>query len=184
MSTASERRLVRKAEVHWVPGPWPGRLGIVPRPRGGDWLGDEVRSWRASGLDVVTSLLTPEEVAELELQGEAAQSRQEGLEYYSFPIPDYGVPRSRADLAALVSRLEKSLASGKNVAVHCRQGIGRSSLVVASLLVSAGAEPNEAFRRVEQARGRPVPDTREQREWVAQNASGMALLSQHSGIDS
>lgn len=39
-----------ETEIYWVPGPWPGRLGIIPRPRGGDWLGDEVRSWRASGL--------------------------------------------------------------------------------------------------------------------------------------
>src|SRR5436305_9445809 len=108
---------VMRAEVHWVPGPWPGRMGIVPRPRGGDWLEDEVRSWRASGLDVVASLLTPEEAAELELQEEEAQSRKEGLEFYALPIPDRGVPPSRADLIKLVDRLERALESGKNVAL-------------------------------------------------------------------
>lgn len=160
----------RKAEVYWVPGPWPGRLGIVPRPRGGDWLAEEVQSWRASGLDVVTSLLTPDEIAEFDLQEEQARSNEEGLEFHAFPIPDRGVPRSRADLARLISGLEKALESGKNVAVHCRQGIGRSSLVIASLLVSAGEEPEEAFRRIEEARGRPVPETIQQREWVSQMA--------------
>lgn len=160
-----------KAEVYWVTGPWPGRLGIVPRPRGGDWLADEVRSWRAAGLDIVTSLLTPDEAAEFELQQEATYCREEGLEFQSFPMPDYGVPRSRTGMMELVHTLAKALESGKNVGVHCRQGIGRSSVVVASLLVAAGEESDEAFRRIEKARGRPVPDTAEQREWVSENAS-------------
>ncbi|HYU33624.1 MAG TPA: dual specificity protein phosphatase family protein [Thermoanaerobaculia bacterium] len=160
-----------KADIYWVPGPWPGRLGILPRPRGGDWLADEVRSWRAAGLDVVISLLTPAEVAEFELQEEEARAREEGIEYHAFPIPDYGVPGSRAALAELVHRLEAALAAGKRVAVHCRQGIGRSSLLAAALLVSAGEDPDAAFRRIEQARGRPVPDTAEQREWVSRMAS-------------
>lgn len=158
-------------EVYWIPGPWRGRLGIVPRPRGGDWLADEVRSWRASGLDVVTSLLTVGEVAELGLQEEAELSRAEGVEFHSLPIPDLGVPPSRAHFARLMSELEKALESGKNVAIHCRQGIGRSSLVAASLLMAAGLDPIEAFRRIAEARGRPVPETTEQREWVSQIAS-------------
>jgi protein-tyrosine phosphatase len=79
------------------------------------------------------------------------------------------VPKSSDDLSRLVTLLETALASGKNVAVHCRQGIGRSSLVAASVLIAAGETPEEAFRHVEQARGRPVPDTAEQREWVARN---------------
>jgi protein-tyrosine phosphatase len=162
---------MRTADVYWVPGPWPGRLGVVPRPRGGDWLADEVHSWRASGLDVVTSLLTPDEAVELDLREEEAHSRKEGLEFLSFPIPDYSVPGSRKEMAELVRRLEGALAAGKNVAVHCRQGIGRSSVVVASLLVAAGEKPDEAFRRIEKARGRPVPDTAEQREWVARMAA-------------
>ena len=43
----------------------------------------------------------------------------------------------------------------------------RSALIAASLLVSAGEDPEEAFRRIESARGAPVPDTHTQREWVA-----------------
>jgi protein-tyrosine phosphatase len=176
-----ERSPAMRTEVYWVPGPWPGRLGVVPRPRGGDWLADEVRSWRASGLDVVTSLLTSDEAAELELQEEEALTLEEGLEFRAFPIPDYGVPRSRADLAEFLIQLEKALASGKNVAVHCRAGIGRSSVVVASMLVSAGVEPEEAFRRIEKARGRPVPDTAEQREWVAESVPEASAVRFHRG---
>lgn len=153
-----------RTEVYWVPGPWPGQLGILPRPRGGDWLEDEVRSWRDSGLDIVTSLLTLDEIPELGLQDEAARSRAEGLEFHAFPIPDRGVPGSRAEMASLLTGLERALKSGKNVAVHCRQGIGRSALVIASLLASTGEDPDEAFRRIEKARGTSVPDTTEQRD--------------------
>jgi len=165
-----------KTDVYWVAGPWPGHLGIVPRPRGGDWLADEVRSWRAAGLDVVASLLTAEEAAELELGQEAVLARQAGLQFCSFPIPDYGVPQSRASLLALTGDLEKALESGKNVAVHCRQGIGRSSIVAASVLIASGEEADEAFRQIEKARGRPVPDTREQKQWVAEMASEISAL--------
>ncbi len=57
-------------EVFWITGPWPGRLAIALRPRGGDWLSDEIRSWRDMGLNVVVSLLTPNEILELELDQE------------------------------------------------------------------------------------------------------------------
>ncbi|HEV7672520.1 MAG TPA: protein-tyrosine phosphatase family protein [Thermoanaerobaculia bacterium] len=160
-----------RADVYWVPGPWPGRLGIVPRPRGGDWLADEVRSWRESGLSVVVSLLTPEEVAEFGLESEAELSRRAGLEFRSLSIPDLGVPPSRAAMADLAESLEQALAAGKGVAVHCRQGIGRSSLAVASVLVAAGVSSGEAFRDIAAARGTSVPETPEQRRWVETFAS-------------
>ncbi len=166
-----------KAQVYWVPAPWPGRLGIVPRPRGGDWLEEEIRAWREAGVEVVVSLLTSEEAEELDLKAEPDCVRAEGLEYLSLPIQDYGVPASIEVFTQLVQRLEQTVEAGRSVAVHCRQGIGRSSVLVAAVLVAAGAGPEVAFQRIEKARGRPVPDTPEQREWVARQASN--LLAAH-----
>lgn len=176
-----------KTEVYCVPGPWPGRLGIVPRPRGGDWLSDDVRSWRDAGFDAVVSLLTPEEEAELELQEERARVRELGLEFHAFPIPDRGVPASRTEWDALTGVLENALESGRNLAVHCRQGIGRSALITASLLVSAGEEPDTAFRNIARVRGVPVPETEAQRTWVEEigdlsgRRASMAILSIPAG---
>lgn len=155
-----------KDGLYWIAGPWPGRLGIAARPRGGDWLSEEVQAWRRAGVDAVVSLLTPEEESELGLEAEPILSRESGLRFHAFPIPDLGVPSSRLRFVELVHRLDQELAAGKNVAVHCRQGIGRSGLLASSLLVSAGQRPDQAFRRVEQARGVPVPETAEQRRWV------------------
>jgi hypothetical protein len=42
-----------RTELYWIERPWRGRLAIMPRPRGGDWLDDEIQSWRRSGVDVV-----------------------------------------------------------------------------------------------------------------------------------
>lgn len=168
-----------KPEAYWVPGPWPGRLAILPRPRGGDWLPDEVRMWREAGLDVVTSLLTREEVAELELRDEEALAREQGLEFHAFPIADRGVPESRVQTAELVGVLEKALASGRNVAVHCRQGVGRSALIAVSVLAAAGLDPEQGFLSIENARGAPVPDTVAQREWVKETALQAPAVAVH-----
>jgi protein-tyrosine phosphatase len=150
----------------WIKGVEPGKLAIVPRPRGGDWLEHEVHSWTRSGLDVIVSLLTPEEQVELDLEDEAAQSRAFGLEFNAFPIPDRGVPPSRADALRFFAVLMDRLATGKAVGIHCRQGIGRSALVAASLLALSGIPPGVAFDRIGEARGSTVPETREQRRWV------------------
>jgi protein-tyrosine phosphatase len=171
-----------RAKVYWIPGSWRGKLGIVLRPRGGDWLEDEVRSWRDAGLNVIVSSLTPEETAEFELGQEEAHCRAQGILFRSFPIPDRGLPMSREAVLALVEGLEQSLEAGKSVAVHCRQGIGRSALLVSALLVSAGVVPAQALQTVEKARGCPVPDTPEQSQWVADFASALSSLTrEHRG---
>jgi len=159
-----------RAEVFWIAGRWPGRVGIVPRPRGGDWLDDELRAWRAAGVDIVVSLLTPAEVKELELEEEPALSRKHGMQFRPFPVPDRGVPESNDAVTALVSDLARSLRGGKGVAVHCRQSIGRSAVLAALLLAYSGQDPDDAFAAIEKARGRAVPDTIEQRAWVKASA--------------
>ncbi|MGH9838389.1 MAG: tyrosine protein phosphatase [Blastocatellia bacterium] len=160
-----------KSEVYWIEAPWPGKLAILPRPRGGDWLEDEVRAWREAGIDVVVSLLEAKEAADLDLAQEAELSRAAGLEYHAFPIVDRSIPTSRQSALDLLGDLTHTLAEGKNVGIHCRQGIGRSALIAASLLVLSGLDVEPAFEKIGVARGCPVPETSEQREWVRQLAN-------------
>jgi protein-tyrosine phosphatase len=155
------------SSVYWIEKPWPGKLAILARPRGHDWLEDEVQGWKDAGLDVVVSLLTPSEESELGLHDEAKIVRQQGLTFINFPIPDYSVPASKAETQVLVSELREHLAGGKAIGIHCRQGIGRSSLVAACVLVTAGESAGDAFEQIQNARGVKVPDTAEQKEWVA-----------------
>jgi protein-tyrosine phosphatase len=162
-----------KPDVYWIKGPWAGRLAILARPRGDDWLEDEVAGWKDAGVDVVVSLLTSGEDSELGLIEERKLVQHHGLTFISFRIPDYSVPTSTKELRPLVSELEQSLTRGKSVGVHCRQGIGRSSLVAACVLVTSGESPETAFEQITTARGRPVPDTPEQKNWVASFANDL-----------
>ena len=164
-------------ELHWIEGNWTGKLAISARPRGGDWLDDELASWRKSGVDEVVSLLTPEEVESLELQNEAACSGDAGLRFRSFPIVDRWVPASKRDALRFIEDLDADLSAGKNISIHCRQGIGRAGLIAASLLVARGLQPADAFERISLARGVPVPETAEQRAWVEALAHELAAFS-------
>lgn len=160
-----------KAEIYWIPVMPQGRLAVMPRPRGGDWLADEVRAWQAEGVDIVLSLLTPGEVIELNLENEENSCRVAGIEYRSFPIADRGVPVSGSALLRSASELATELAGGKAIAVHCRQGIGRAPLFAIAILVLAGLDLESATAAVRQARGCPVPETAEQARWLAEFAN-------------
>ncbi len=148
-----------------IEGPWPGQLAIVPRPRGGDWLEDELRAFKEEGFDLVVSLLTEDESQELGLARESDLSRKHELKFLGFPIPDLGTPDSAA-AQEFLGRLHRALSAAERIAVHCRQGIGRSGLVASSLLVMSGIDPATAFRKVSAARGLSVPETPAQRDWV------------------
>src|SRR6266404_752629 len=91
-----------RTTLFWIEGPWTGRLAIAPRPRGGDWLEDEVHAWQQAGLDRVVSLLTPAEVTELDLDKEEAWCQAYVMQFYAFPITDMGVPVSRKASVALI----------------------------------------------------------------------------------
>jgi protein-tyrosine phosphatase len=155
-----------RPQIYWIDLPIIGRLAIMPRPRAGDWLDDEVSGWRVEGIDIVVSLLEAEEVNELGLHKEAGLCRDYGMEFISFPIPDRGVPRSGQKAAALSRTLAARLGEGNAAAIHCRAGIGRSSLIAACTLICSGSDPEIAFDAISKARGLRVPDTSEQREWV------------------
>ena len=141
-------------------------LAIMARPRAGDWLPEEVASWHRAGVRTVVSLLEFAEVVELGLSEESNLCASIGIEFLSFPIPDRGVPVSTGALNKLVMPLVPKINSGHLVAVHCRAGIGRSSLVAASILVRSGVPYAKVFPSLSKARGLTVPDTDAQMNWV------------------
>ncbi len=153
-------------DVYWLLWSGSGRVGILPRPRGGDWLCEDLRRIRAAGADTLVSLLEAEEVRELELGQESEAAAEQGLRFVSFPIADRQVPRSEADFRAFVEPLSRHVADGGCVAIHCRAGIGRSSLTAIAILAFLGLPTAEGFELAASARGFSVPDTPEQAAWV------------------
>lgn len=172
-----------QADLFWIPGPWRGHLAIVSRPRGGDWLDDEASAWRQAGIDFVLSLLEDDEAAQLGLGDERQAAENHRIGFISFPIPDRGIPASKEAAMSAIGRVATQLDAGKNVALHCRQSVGRSGLVATALLVNSGVKPGEAMRIVSSARGVSVPETREQRAWLEQLPSRVPVTNE-TGLES
>lgn len=143
----------------------PGRLSIMAKPRGGEWLEDEMVALKGSGVDHLVCALTTAELYECDLRAEERTAREAGLRFVSIPIVDRGVP-DRVGVLPILQQLAAELNGGAHVVTHCRFGIGRASLLAAALLVINGTDPDTAWDRLERARGLTVPDTPEQREWI------------------
>lgn len=127
---------------------------------------DEVRAWSAAGVDLVVSLLTADEVADLELEKEREWCQTSGIQFLAFPIPDRGVPASAGNARELVSHLASLLSQGKSIAIHCRQGIGRAALIAIAVLIHSGVDEASAVNQVSESRQCAVPETLEQRRWI------------------
>ena len=152
--------------LSWVRGIEPHRVALMPRPRGGEWLGEEVVAWRQTGIGLVLSLLDSAEIRELELETERSLCIAQGIQFLSFPIPDRGTPASTREFSAVLAQLHTELLAGNAVAIHCRAGIGRTGLVAACLLHLLQVPYKNIFPMLSRSRGLPVPDTSEQIAWV------------------
>lgn len=153
------------SDIFWIEGD-PSGLAIVLRPRGNDWLEDELRRMKSSGINLLVSLLENDEAGELGLSEEGALATRIGLAYLSFPIEDRHVPPDTASFRGFVAGLATRLRAGERIGVHCRGSIGRASVTAASVLIHLGWAPSAALDAIETARGCQIPDTPEQRDWI------------------
>lgn len=159
------------SNIYWITANIKGKLAISARPRGGDWLEDEIQAWKDARIDTVVTLLTKNEMNDLELEREALICQNLGLKYVEYPILDRDVPESRAKTFKIVDYLKKDLQEGKSILVHCRQGLGRAALIAICLLIVSGIEPQLAIQMTGKARGCPVPETERQKQWVMEFAT-------------
>ena len=142
-----------------------GKLSIMAKPIGGEWLEDSIQGLKQLQIDKVISLLEPHEQYELGLSKQAEYCQLNGLEYFNFPIADRGLP-STIKAVNLAKQLYVELEAGKHLVIHCRAGIGRTGIMAGAVLVAGGIHPETALQMVSQARGVKVPDTDEQETWL------------------
>jgi atypical dual specificity phosphatase len=95
-----------------------------------------------------------------------------GLSEVHLPVRDF-TPPSPEQLDAGVAAIERALARGQRVAVHCAGGLGRTGTLLACYLVRHGASPEEAIARVRAARPGSV-ETAAQEAAVATYAARIA----------
>ncbi len=142
-----------------------GKLAIMPRPRGGEWLVKELGSLKVAGVTDLVSLLMPEEEIELKLQDEEKICVELEIRFHRHPVKDRGVPAQPAFDDFITSLLSRFTAESF-IAIHCRAGIGRSTVVAAGLLCRLGLSADEAIGVISLARGFEVPDTDEQLDFI------------------
>lgn len=153
-------------DVFWIEAPPSVRLAIVLKPRGDEWLKDELERMKRSGVETLVSLLEPSEAAWLGLAEESSLAEQAGMRFLSFPIQDVHVPEKVKKFRTFVTGLAERLRAGERIGVHCRGSIGRSTVTAACTLMHLGWKAEDALAAIEMARGCVVPDTDEQREWI------------------
>jgi protein-tyrosine phosphatase len=153
------------AEVYEI-SPCPvGELAIMPRPRGGEWLMGELASLKFRGVTDLVSLLSADEEIELGLQSEEPFCADLRMRFHRHPIPDHELPVQPA-FDEFVTSLLPNLAAPGFIAIHCRAGIGRSTVVAAALLCRLGLSASDALALISQARGFDVPDTEAQHDFI------------------
>lgn len=160
--------------IFWVKAPPPGRLGVMARPRGNDFLAGDMAAVRQSGVDIVVSMLEAHEAKRLGLAEEERHCLDAGMEFVSLPVEDHNVPSSMTDTHAAIAALADRLAAGKAVAAHCFAGLGRSPLMIGLLLIHRGNAVRETFEMISTARGWEVPEMTEQLAWAESYAAWLA----------
>ncbi|NOQ70951.1 MAG: hypothetical protein GQ574_03055 [Crocinitomix sp.] len=155
--------------IYWINDLETGSIGMMPRPRGNDWLSDEIKHLKQIGVNQVVSLLESHEMAELELEMERANCEEQGIVFSNFPIVDCAVPESKAAFNAFAEKLIEAIQNGSKIVVHCRMGIGRTSTLVATILIKLGLHKADVFEYLSEIRTLQVPDTQQQKDWVINN---------------
>jgi protein-tyrosine phosphatase len=142
------------------------KLGIMPRPRGDDWLEEEIIKLKKQNIGSLVSLLEQHEITELGLRNQPALCSKHDLEYINFPIVDRSVPEKGSKIDSLIEQLYQKILNGNSIVIHCRMGIGRSSIVAACVLLKQGFKTEQILQKITLARGLKVPDTDAQIQWL------------------
>jgi protein-tyrosine phosphatase len=158
--------------VDWVDAPrlvdGGGQLGltICPGRRDRDRdLDRDLDTLVEAGVTTLVSLLPDHELEWAGVIELLASAKARGLRVIRQPIPDQGVGSQR-EIAQTVAQIRARLRADEKVVVHCMGGLGRSGLVCAAVLVSAGATAADAVAHVRAARGPRAVETASQYAFV------------------
>jgi len=156
------------SDIYWINETKIGekRIGTMARPRGNDWLDDEIKGLKVRAVDCLVSLLEASEIGELDLEHEEELCEKWDIQFINFPIADFNTPKYEREFLALVDELANKVRAGERVVIHCRMGIGRSSMLAAAIMIKLGYKGKEVFEVISKYRKLKVPDTEEQKNWI------------------
>ena len=158
---------------YWV---IPGRFAAGEYPGAKDFLeaAPRLRALLRAGIDHFIDLTEPRELEPYDgILADEARALATGATHERLSIRDVSVPRRPAEMAAILDAIDRAIAGGRNVYVHCWGGVGRTGTVVGCWLVRHGRTGEDALTQVAEwwqgmakADGRRSPETHEQRTYV------------------
>lgn len=140
-----------------------GKLAGMGRPGLLGPIDDDLAGIASNGVTMLVTLT--EEPLPL------AALKPHGISPRHFPILDMGVP-AVGPCASLCREIERAIASGECVAVHCHAGLGRTGTILAAYLVWTGEAPDAAITRLREIRPQYI-QTRSQQDFVKRFASSV-----------
>ena len=149
----------------------PGVLLLHPCPGiAGRRLDEDLALLRKLGAEAMLTLLPGGELTLLQLGRDALEQAcsTHGLDWRQAAIDDMDVP-DRAFVegwSAIGKWVERHLARGAAVSIHCRAGLGRTGMVAARFLVEQGVAADEAIAAIRSVRPGSI-ETAAQEAWIA-----------------
>ncbi len=156
-----------------------GRIGMTICP-GMKEQGTPERSWdreldadlaaiNAWGATALVSLIEDHEFEILGVTDLAHKVQLVGLEWHHLPIMNRDTSYEEFEAQWVISgrQLRQRLRQGEHIVLHCKNGLGRTGMIAARLLVELGELPEVAVRRVRSARPGAI-ETPQQKQHVYQ----------------
>lgn len=118
-----------------------GKIAGMERPGSLFDLEEDLNFLRDAGIDIIVNLQEEEHFLE-----------HDGFIMKNIPIDDFGPP-GLSDFEEFISFVSPHIEDGRGVVVHCRAGMGRTNLMLASyLLHHLGMGPDSALETVRSKR--------------------------------
>ncbi|MBE7377138.1 cyclin-dependent kinase inhibitor 3 family protein [Pseudomonas lopnurensis] len=136
-----------------------GQLIFTPCPGTRDTsVSEALDALQAAGAEALVTLMPHEELARNEVTQLPRLCTERGLEWIHLPVADEQVPLADFDSAWARSRarIAELLGSGRNVAIHCKGGSGRTGLIAARILIDRGVPRQDAIAAVQALRPKAI----------------------------
>lgn len=110
-----------------------------------------IASWGAS---VLVTLMEAVELNILQVNNLPEKVSEYGIKWMHLPIKNRSLPGSEFEevWSVVGNELRSMLARGERVVIHCQEGVGRTGLVAARLLIEMGVNKEDAINIVRTTR--------------------------------
>ena len=130
----------------------PGKIFRSPMPFSSFDRTDVWSAFQEEGIDLVIILTEKQEYLVYAGMDLPAFYQDRGLESLHLPVPDNGIPEDLKDWDVALKAAIQAAQDGKNIAVHCLAGIGRTGIFLACLAKDVlGMEGEEAINWVRES---------------------------------